>query len=584
MNSLLGPLPLMPGEPTTALKPNIYEFTEESHRVSAFRELQQMRERQLFTDVILRVDNVEFYCHRNVLAATSSYFMSMFSSDLKEKTENHITIQDIKSESMNLILGYAYTSKVVITEQNVQSLLEAANLFQIIPVRDACAEFLEKQLDMHNCLGIHHFADRYSCQELCEKAWHFSLENFPEVCGHSEIQLLQKDEILEYLSCDELHIEKEDSVFETMIRWVQYDPKNRLKHLPELLEQLRINLLSSRYLLEVILRNEYVTTSEVFDKFMAVTKKYRSKKTNLITPPRMRARLQSNIVIVGGVGIGNSKVMEVYSYEPAQQTWSLLTKLPKHSDSVYSVTSLGNDIYVTGLQGKVSMYSIKRNKWFESAPMNQPRHRHASTSLDGYVYVVGGYDGASRLSSTERFDPKNNNWEQVKSLLEAVSSPGIVTCDGKIYVLGGVTSNDIATDKVQCYDPKTDNWTLVAPMPHCLACISVEVLRGCIYVVGCVSKIVHCYNPETDSWRQVECMNSQRASCAATVCNGKLYVTGGESQPNSPVDTMECYDPVTNVWTVLPTLPYSVKLQGCVTVSKKTTSLESSVATLLLPH
>ncbi|XP_070542952.1 kelch-like protein 24 isoform X2 [Ptychodera flava] len=575
MSSLLGPLPLplTQGQPTAALKPNNYDFREASHVADVLQEMYEMRAQKLFTDVTLCVENRDFHCHRNVLAATSRYFLSMFSADLRERREDKITIQNVKAESMSLILEFAYTSRVTITEQNVQSLLEASDLFQIIPIRDACADFLERQLDTHNCLGIYFFADRHSCTDLCERAWHFALENFPQVCKHNEILLLQKDYLLKYLSCDELHIEREEAVFETMVRWISHNPTKREQFLPDLLEQLRINLLSSKFLLEVILQNTYVMKSDVFDKFMAATKKYRTLKSDLITPTKTSARLQSNVVIVGGVGIGNSKIADVTCYEPALQKWSTQTKLPKNSDSAYSVTSLGNDIYVTGLQGKVSMYSIKRNKWFESAPMNQPRHRHASTSLNGYVYVAGGYDGASRLTSVERFDPKNNKWEEVKPLLEAVSSPAIVTCCGKVYVLGGSVSNEATTDKVQCYDPRTDMWTYVVSMPHNLSCISAVVLKGLIYVVGCVSTIVHCYNPDSDSWRQIESMHHKRASCAATVCNGKLYVTGGESQPNSPIDSMECYDPTTDCWTILPSLPYPVKLQGCVTISKRTTSL-----------
>ncbi|XP_077988753.1 kelch-like protein 24 [Glandiceps talaboti] len=575
MSSLLGPLPLpvSPGQPTSALRPNNFDFHQPVHSSDVLEELYEMRSNNLFTDVTLHIENTDFECHRNILAATSSYFMSMFSTDLKEKRENVITIKNIKAQSMSLILQYAYTSRIQITEQNVQALLEAADLFQIIPIRDACADFLESQIDVHNCLGIYCFADRHSCTKLSDEAWQFALEYFPEVCKHNEILLLPKDDVLDYLSCDELHIEKEETVFETMIRWVSHDSMKREKYLSELLEQLRINLLSSTFLLEVILQNSYVVKSDVFDKFMKATKKYRTLKSDLITPQSQRARLQSTVVIVGGVGVANGKIADVNCYDPTNQMWSTLTKLPKHSDSAYSVTSLGNDIYVTGLQGKVSMYSIKRDKWFESAPMNQPRHRHASTSLDGYVYVVGGYDGSARLTSVERFDPKNNKWEEVKPLLDAVSSPAIVTCGGNVYVLGGSVSNEVATEKVQCYNPTTDTWKLVASMPHALSCISAVVLKGFIYVVGCLSTIVHCYNPDTDSWRQVECMNYKRASCAATVCNGKLYVTGGENQPNSPIDSMECYDPVSDSWTVLPKLLYPVKLQGSVTVSRKTTSL-----------
>jgi len=45
-------------------------------------------------------------------------------------------------------------------------LLPAGNLLQLDFVNNACAEFLQKQLDASNCLGIRAFADLHNCTEL----------------------------------------------------------------------------------------------------------------------------------------------------------------------------------------------------------------------------------------------------------------------------------------------------------------------------------------------------------------------------------------------------------------------------------
>jgi len=36
--------------------------------------------------------------------------------------------------------------------------------------------------------------------------------------------------------------------------------------------------------------------------------------------------------------------------------------------------------------------------------------------LDGYIYALGGFDGYTRLSSVERYDPKLNQWEPVSDM------------------------------------------------------------------------------------------------------------------------------------------------------------------------
>lgn len=47
--------------------------------------------------------------------------------------------------------------------------------------------------------------------------------------------------------------------------------------------------------------------------------------------------------------------------------------------------------------------------------------------LKGFLYSVGGYDGASRqcLSSVERFDPVKNEWELVCDMTVKRSGAGV---------------------------------------------------------------------------------------------------------------------------------------------------------------
>lgn len=66
-------------------------------------------------------------------------------------------------------------------EGNVQTLLPAACLLQLAEIQEACCEFLKRQLDPSNCLGIRAFADTHSCRELLRIADKFTQHNFQEV-------------------------------------------------------------------------------------------------------------------------------------------------------------------------------------------------------------------------------------------------------------------------------------------------------------------------------------------------------------------------------------------------------------------
>ncbi len=51
----------------------------------------------------------------------------------------------------------------------------------MLPVRDACCEYLDKHMDENNSLGIQTFAEMHACVDLQRKARSYSLKNFAEV-------------------------------------------------------------------------------------------------------------------------------------------------------------------------------------------------------------------------------------------------------------------------------------------------------------------------------------------------------------------------------------------------------------------
>ena len=82
--------------------------------------LEEMRQTRELCDITLVAGNVEIPAHKLVLAATSHYFRRMFIIELKEKNFLKITIQDVNPEILTLLVEYSYTSKLMITQDNVQ--------------------------------------------------------------------------------------------------------------------------------------------------------------------------------------------------------------------------------------------------------------------------------------------------------------------------------------------------------------------------------------------------------------------------------------------------------------------------------
>ncbi len=59
-------------------------------------------------------------------------------------------------------------------------------------------------------------------------------------------------------------------------------------------------------------------------------------------------------------------------------------------------------------------------------------------TLDGYLYVVGGYDGQSRIDTVERYSPVYNKWTFVSNMTMPLSRCQATSCKGYLYVSGTV--------------------------------------------------------------------------------------------------------------------------------------------------
>jgi hypothetical protein len=60
-----------------------WSFNEKTFR-SIFENINQLRKNKTLCDVILKVDNEQFYAHRIILSACSDYFCAMFTSEVMQ--------------------------------------------------------------------------------------------------------------------------------------------------------------------------------------------------------------------------------------------------------------------------------------------------------------------------------------------------------------------------------------------------------------------------------------------------------------------------------------------------------------------
>ncbi|TWW69101.1 Kelch-like protein 29 [Takifugu flavidus] len=177
----------------------------------------------------------------------------------------------------------------------------------------------------------------------------------------------------------------------------------------------------------------------------------------------------------------------------------------------------------------------------------------------------------SRLTlKAQQYDTITNQWETVCPLPKPVHSAAATVCGGKVYVFGGVNEAGRSAGVLQSYVPQTNSWSFIeSPMIDNKYAPAVS-LNGFIFILGgAYARATTIYDPDKGNIKAGPNMNHSRQFCSAVVLDGKIYATGGIVSSEGPaLGNMETFDPSTNAWTLLQSLPCPLFRHGCVVIKK----------------
>ncbi|XP_072263859.1 kelch-like protein 6 [Pyxicephalus adspersus] len=566
---------------------DIRKFDDTGFTLALQNGLENLRLEKSLTDVVLCVGTSVFSCHRVVLAAASNYFRAMFCNDLKEKYEEKIIIKGVDAETMEVILDYAYTSKMVITKQNVQKILEAASLFQFLRMVDACSSFLTEALHPENCVGILRLADAHCLDSLSLQVQNYIIQNFSQVVNHEEFLELPFDSLHYILRSDELYVTEESQVFETVINWVCYKQTERISFLPKILECVRLPLLDPWYIVGTVEANPMIRQCPDIFPLLQEARMYYLTGNEIIserTKPRIHEYQSEVFMIIGGCTKDEKFVTEVTCLDPLRRSRLEVAKLPvfeqesesEHKKWVeFACITFKNEVYISGgkeTQQEVWKYNSSINKWIQIEFLNMGRWRHKMAALCGKVYAIGGFDGNQRIYSVEAYDPFHNCWTEVAHLLHRESTFTIKTLESSLGICGGLYNPisylilGIAGSTGYPYNA----WVV-------LLCIPIHDVMADIFFAGGAMKALYSYSPLEDTWCLVTKFSHERASCGIAACCNKIFITGGRDERNEVIATVLCWNVDTEKLTEECVLPRGVSHHSSVTIRKSYTHIRRIV-------
>ncbi|KAM8799750.1 kelch repeat and BTB domain-containing protein 12 [Eudromia elegans] len=555
----------------------IQEKRKQRHSSTLLEQVKRMKESAEIIDVVLVAEGEKFPCHRVVLAAFSPYFKAMFTCGLAECTQREVELYDISAESVSIILNYMYSADLHLTNQNVQTVAVAAYFMQMEDVFDICQKYMMDHMDASNCVGIYYFAKQIGAEDLSDQAGKYLYQHFAEVSLQEEILEVEVQQLLTLIKSDDLNVSREESILDLVIRWVNHSRKARVGHLIELLQQVRLVLVSPSFLVEARKRNTMILCNsecnDMFEKALETIKISRQPSLSL----RYGMETTDLLLCIGNNSLGirsrhGSYADASFCYAPATQKTYFISS-PKYGEGLgcvcTGVVTENNDIIVAGEASAAKMsrqktrnieiyrYRQQGNQCWHSLCTTQFRELYALGTIHNDLYIIGGQMKIKNqylvTNCVEKYSMEQDTWRSRAPLPLPLACHMAVTVKNKLYVLGGWTPQmdlpddepDRLSNRMFRYDPGQDKWTECAPMKFSKYRFSTAVVNSEIYVlggIGCLGRdrgqtrkcldAVEIYNPDGDFWRDGPTMPSpllslRTNSTSAGSVEGKLYLCGG---------------------------------------------------------
>lgn len=304
-------------------------------------------------------------------------------------------------------------------------------------------------------------------------------------------------------------------------------------------------------------------------------------------------------VFAGCCGRGG-KFDDVWRYDAEEGSWS---EVPTGSSGPFGRNRLNDQMlwdptheaFIVygglgdcGLMSDLWAFLPRQGRWKQlsrhgtAAPLE--RADHAAAALDGQVYVFGGCDGARLASDLVRLDPETGAVDVLQPSGPAPpprSKLGMTAAPerGELYLFGGSTAEEAATNGLWAYDVRENAWRELAasgPTPQARfdPAWTWSPDEGAIFLFGGVNPArgddqserflddLWSFDPENGAWTEIEAPGAGSGPDPRKHQKGvwdaerdRLLLYGGHAQRDDGLKInytdLWAYDPAGDGWTLL---------------------------------
>ncbi|KAK2498922.1 hypothetical protein MC885_003950 [Smutsia gigantea] len=386
--------------------------------------------------------------HRAALACGSEFFGAMLLSGMRESQGTEVSLHTVSAQDLRLLVSFAYSGVIRARWPGLLRAAQAALQYQSASCLALCQRALAQGLSPARCLALLPMAEVPGLERLWSKARHYLLMHLPAVALCSTFPSLPAARLAELLDSDELHVQEEFEAFVAARCWLAANPETQESEAKALLRCVRFGRMSTRELRRVRAAGLPPPLSpDLLHQLMVEAE---------VPGQERRREPDQALVVIGGDGLRSDMAIR----QPSRAVWWA------------RAFCCG-----TGL--------VRTVEWGQLPALPAPgRFRHGAASLAGSeLYVCGGqdfYSDSNILASTLRWDPSQEDWEEMAPLCQARSFFPLVALDGQLYALGG-RDRGVALNSVEAYDPELNVWRPAPALPAPRFAHAAAVLEGRLY-------------------------------------------------------------------------------------------------------
>jgi N-acetylneuraminic acid mutarotase len=172
-------------------------------------------------------------------------------------------------------------------------------------------------------------------------------------------------------------------------------------------------------------------------------------------------------------------------------------------------------------------------RWTSRTTVTTARSRSMAVGIKDQVYVIGGEVNRAVSDEVLVYEPAKNSWSDLDAPKPTpVLNTAAAALGNTIYVPGGTTANNAATDRFEALNVISKTWLALPRLPKATSGQAVAAVPNQVFVLGGrnggqITSDAYAFDVAANRWSALPPMPTPREGAAAVGFNGRVYVIGG---------------------------------------------------------